>query len=171
MCFKLCCHLFVTLWSFFKKHVWGVGWVERREGVITSSHLVKIIYHFMPLGEKKVLVRVCELVTCETATVEMKGRKDESSLGVFFCIRFHAPGTLLGDILLYHDVHLLVCLCLPVGFIFVDFSLRGCVKSLSLSPADAYSRLYARMYLCIMNCVKCIYSLLCKHVVLDPWIM
>lgn len=144
------------------------GW----RGLITSSHLVKIIYHFMPLG-KKVLVRVCELVTCEIATVEMKGRKDEHQDGLFFCIRFHAPSTRLGDILLYHDVHLLVCLCLPVGFIFLHLSLRGCVKSLSLPPSlvDAYSRLCARMYLCIMNCVKCIYSLLCKHVVLDPWVM
>lgn len=130
----------------------------------------------MPLGGGKVLVGVCELVTCETATVVTKSRKDESQDGFgwffffFFCIKFHAPGTLLGDILLSHDVHLLVCV-LPVGFLFLDLSLRGCVKSLSLSLLDAYSRPYARMYLCIMTCVKCIYSLLCKDVVLDPWIM
>lgn len=40
----------------------------------------------MPLGKKKkkVLVRVCELVTCEIATVVMKGRKDESQDVFFF---------------------------------------------------------------------------------------
>lgn len=34
--------------------------------------------------KKKVLVRVCELVTCEIATVVMKGRKDESQDFFFF---------------------------------------------------------------------------------------
>lgn len=72
-------------------------------------------------GVGGVLVGVCEHVTCESAAVEVKIRQDGSQDGLFcfFCLRFHAPGTLSADILLYHDVHLLVCLCLPVGFVFL----------------------------------------------------
>lgn len=79
----------------------------------------------------------------------MKGKKDErqDDFGCFFvflflfCIRFYAPGTLLGNILLYHDVHLLVCLCLPVGFVFLDLC------KVPLSPSLMHTA--DRMHVCI----------------------
>lgn len=98
------------------------------------------------------MVRVCELVTCETVTVEMKGGKDERRDFLIFFLRQSSsalmctPGALLADIQVYLDLHLLVCFCLPLGFVFVDLSFQGCVKSPSLLHwGIQHSRLYACM--------------------------
>lgn len=67
-----------------------------------------------------------------------------------------------------------VCVCVYLWrVISVELISRRCVIPHYPSWCIQHSRLYACMYLCIMNCVKCIYTRcmsLYTHVLLDPWI-
>lgn len=125
------------------------------------------------------MVRVCELVTCETVSVEMKGRKDERRDFLMFFLRQSSSilmcTPLLADIQVYLDLHLLVCFCLPLGFVFVDLSSQGCVKS-PLPPSLGHTAqptvcmyVITHYELCEMHIIAVMS--LCKHVVLDTWIM
>lgn len=96
MCLKLCCHVFcelVELFFFFLNKKAYVGWGVSN---IKSPCKDNLPFYAFGGGVGGVLVGVCEHVTCESAAVEVKIRQDGSQDGLicFFCLRFHAPGTL-----------------------------------------------------------------------------
>lgn len=155
----------VFLWACgaFLKSIRGAGW-----GLITSSHLGKIIYHFMPLEKKK-----CWFMFVNLEPVKLSRWRVERMKVRTFVFLHQILCTWLS--VRWYPI---ISWCTPVSmFVFtcgVCFSwlifTRMCKVPFSL-PRRRIQPMYAGVYLCIMNCVKFIYSLLCKHVVLDPWIM